>query len=98
MLVAQGAHAPSLHDHGRLGQRPSNPPHGKRSQNVPVAHDQDVARDARHLRLPDHLRVILIPDLGDQAVQSVDDVLRRFPAGAAVAPDVPVRVKPLLGA
>lgn len=89
VLVAQGADPAGLHDQGRLGEGLADPADGEGAQDVAVAHDEHIARDARLLGLPDDVGVVVGADLGDQAVDARDDVLGRLATRAPVAPDVP---------
>ena len=91
MLITQRPHPTRLHDKVALTQRHADPADRKRPQNMSVAHDQHVTINRLPLRLPDHRRVVFLPDLADEFVDARDDVRGRLAARAAVGPDVPGR-------
>lgn len=95
MLVAQRPHSTRLHDHRRLRQRPPNPPHCERSQNMPVPNNKYIARNARLLRLADILGVTIFANITDQTIQPVDNILRTLPTRTAIAPNIPVLIQSL---
>lgn len=91
VLIAQRAHAASLHQECRLSQGLPDPADGKGSQDMAVADDHDVALALRLAHGPANDRfVVALADLVDQPIDPGDDLFWRLAAGAAVAPDVPV--------
>lgn len=89
MLITERPNTSGIHNQRRLGKWLADPTHRKRPQNVAMADDHNVARDARLLRLADDRAVVFLTDLGDQVVDARDDVLGALAAGTPVAPDVP---------
>ena len=89
MLVTQSAHTTGIHDQRRLGKRLTNPADGKGPEDMAMADNHHITRDAGRLGFSDDRSVVFLADLGDQVVDARDDVLGALAAGTPVPPDVP---------
>lgn len=77
-ILPQLTHTTSLEDQTRiLHHILAHPPTRKRSQDMPVCHNQHVARRTLIFRLPDDGHVEAFSDISYDRVEAVCDLLRR---------------------
>lgn len=103
VLITESTHTARLHQERRpLLKSLPHPPHGKGTQDVPMAHDEHVTRAVvggvavlLWMVILHERRLVLGADGGDQPVQALGDLLGRLAAGAAIPPDVPVLAQAL---
>jgi hypothetical protein len=88
VLITQRPNTASLQNQTRIIHKPlPNPPRRERPQDMPMRHNQHIAR---LLAVPKPALVVLVPNLRNNSIEPRLDIARRLPALAPVAPDIPV--------